>query len=252
MSVPIGLQLYSLRDSLATDFEGVIRKVAAQGYAGVESANAAFVSTTPKAAAKLFQELGLQVPSAHIALPLGDKKNEVLDTMHTLGSKNLVCAFLPPEEFASEDRIKFHCDELNQADEVARENGMRLFYHNHWWEYRQQINGRPAYKIMLENLAPTVNFEVDTYWVKTGGYDPADIIREYGSRAPLLHIKDGSTNEKESMVAVGEGVMDWSSIIPAAKAEWLIVELDRCETDMLEAVGRSYTYLTSKGYAHGR
>ena len=252
MSVPIGLQLYSLRDSLATDFEGVIRKVAAQGYAGVESANAAFVSTTPKAAAKLFQELGLQVPSAHIALPLGDKKNEVLDTMHTLGSKNLVCAFLPPEEFASEDRIKFHCDELNQADEVARENGMRLFYHNHWWEYRQQINGRPAYKIMLENLAPTVNFEVDTYWVKTGGYDPADIIREYGSRAPLLHIKDGSTNEKESMVAVGEGVMDWSSIIPAAKAVWLIVELDRCETDMLEAVGRSYTYLTSKGYAHGR
>jgi sugar phosphate isomerase/epimerase len=252
MSVPIGLQLYSLRDSLATDFEGVIRKVAAQGYAGVESANAAFVSTTPKVAARLFQELGLQVPSAHIGLPLGDKKNEVLDTMHTLGSKNLVCAFLPAEEFASEDRIKFHCDELNKADEVARENGMQLFYHNHWWEYRQQINGRSAYKVMLENLAPTVGFEVDTYWVKTGGYDPADIIREYGSRASLLHIKDGSTNEKDAMVAVGNGIMDWSSIIPAAKAEWLIVELDRCDTDMLEAVGRSYTYLTSKGYAHGR
>ncbi len=252
MSVPIGIQLYSLRDALATDFEGVIRKVAAQGYAGVETANAAFVSTTPKAAAKLFTELGLRVSSAHIDLPLGDKKNVVLDTMETLGSKNLVCAFLPPEEFETEAKIKFHCDELNQADEVVRENGMRLFYHNHWWEYRQQINGRPAYKIMLENLAPTVNFEVDTYWVKTGGYDVVDIIREYGSRAPLLHIKDGSTNEKDPMVAVGDGVMDWASIISAARAEWLIVELDRCATDMLEAVGRSYTYLTSKGYAHGR
>ncbi len=252
MSVPIGVQLYSLRDSLATDFEGVIRKVAAQGYAGVESANAAYVSTTPQSAAKLFQELGLQVPSAHIGLPLGDKKNEVLDTMNLLGCKNLVCAHIPPEEFASEDRIKFHCEELNQADEVARANGMRLFYHNHWWEYRQQVNGRPAYKTMLKYVAPTVNFEVDTYWVQAGGANVIDIIREYGSRAPLLHIKDGSTNEKDSMVAVGDGIMDWSSIIPAAQPEWLIVELDRCDTDMLEAVGRSYTYLTSKGYAHGR
>ncbi len=252
MSVPIGLQLYTLRDALAADFEGTIRQVAAQGYVGVESANAAYVSTTPTAAAKLFQELGLQVPSAHSDLPLGAKKNAVLDTMQILGCKDLVCPYIPAEEFASEDRIKFHSDELNQADEIARENGMRLSYHNHWWEYRQQVNGRPAYKIMLENVAPTVNFEVDTYWVKTGGYDPADIIREYGSRAPLLHIKDGSTDEKDPMVAVGDGVMDWASIISAGKPEWLIVELDRCATDMLEAVGRSYTYLTSKGYAHGR
>ena len=252
MSVPIGVQLYSLRDSLAVDFEGVIRKVAAQGYAGVESANAAFVSTTPKAAAQLFHELGLQVPSAHIALPLGDKKNEVLDTMHMFGSKNIVCPYIPAEEFASESGIKAHCEELNQADVVARENGMTLSYHNHWWEYRQQVNGRPAYKTMLENLAPTVNFEVDTYWVQTGGFNVVDVLHEYGDRAPLLHIKDGSTDEKDSMVAVGDGVMDWSSIIPASKAKWLIVELDRCATDMLEAVGRSYTYLTSKGYAHGK
>jgi len=252
MSVPIGVQLYSLRDTLATDFEGVIRKVAAQGYAGVETANAAFVSTTPKAAAQLFKELGLQVSSANIGLPLGDKKNEVLDTMHVFDSKNIVCAYIPSEEFESEARIKFHCDELNQADEVARENGMTLSYHNHHWEYRQQINGRPAYKIMLENLAPTVNFELDTYWAQTGGANVVDLLREYGSRAPLVHIKDGSTNEKDPMVAVGDGVMDWSSIIPAAQAEWIIVELDRCATDMLEAVGRSYTYLTSKGYAHGR
>ena len=252
MSVPIGVQLYSLRDSLAVDFEGVIRKVAAQGYAGVESANAAFVSTTPKAAAQLFQELGLQVPSAHIALPLGDKKNEVLDTMHLFGSKNIVCPYIPAEEFTTESSIKAHCEELNQADVVARENGMTLSYHNHWWEYRQQVNGRPAYKTMLENLAPTVNFEVDTYWVQTGGFNVVDVLHEYGDRAPLLHIKDGSTDEKDSMVAVGDGVMDWSSIIPASKAKWLIVELDRCATDMLEAVGRSYTYLTSKGYAHGK
>jgi hypothetical protein len=56
------------------------------------------------------------------------------------------------------------------------------------------------------------------------------------------------------MTAVGDGVMDWPSVIQAGqgRAEWLIVELDRCATDMLEAVSRSYTYLTQKGYAHGR
>jgi len=252
MSVPIGVQLYSLRDALATDFEGVIRKVAAQGYAGVETANAAFVATTPKDAAKLFNELGLKVSSAHIELPIGDKKNQVLDTMHTLGSTNIVCPYLPAEEFATEAQIKANCEKLNQADEVARANGMKLFYHNHWWEYRNQINGQSAYKVMLANLAPTVNFEVDTYWLQTGGYKVPDVLREYGDRASLLHIKDGSTNEKDSMVAVGDGVMDWASIIPGSKAEWLIVELDRCATDMLEAVGKSYTYLASKGYGHGR
>lgn len=252
MSVPIAVQLYSLRDALSVDFERIIRQVAAAGYAGVESANAAYTKTTPKAAAALFKQLGLQVPSAHIDLPLGAKKNEVLDTMALFESKNLVCPYIPAEEFETEAKIKAHCDELNQADEIARANGMKLYYHNHWWEYRQQVNGRPAYKIMLENVAPTVNFEVDTYWVQTGGANVADIIREYGDRAPLLHIKDGSADEKDAMVAVGDGVMDWASIIPASKAEWLIVELDRCATDMLEAVKRSYTYLTSKGYAHGR
>src|SRR6185436_3010398 len=118
--------------------------------------------------------------------------------------KNLVFGF-PPEEFETEAKIKFRCDELNQADEVARENGMKLFYHNHWWEYRQQINGRPAYKIMLENAAPTVNFELDTYWAQTGGANVVDLLHEYGNRASLLHIKDGSTIQTDPMVAVGDG-----------------------------------------------
>jgi len=252
MSVPIGVQLYSLRESLATDFEGVIRKVAAQGYAGVETAKDALVSTTPKAAAKLFKELGLQVPSAHIALPLGDKKNEVLDTMHTFECKNMVCPSISAKDFVSESSIKAGCDTLNQADEVARENGMTLFYHNHWWEYEQHVDGRPGYQIMLENLAPTIKFELDTYWAQTGGASVVDVIHQYGSRASLLHIKDGSTIQTDSMVAVGDGVMDWAAIIPAGQAEWLIVELDRCATDMVEAVGRSFTYLSSKGYGHGR
>ena len=250
MSIPISLQLYTLRESLAKDYAGVIQKVADIGYAGVETAG--FDGSTPQAAAKLFADLGLKVSSAHSPLPLGDDQNKVLDTMATIGCKYLVLPFLPAEDFASAERIQFHCDRINQADEIARANGLTLFYHNHWWEYRQQVDGKPAYETMIKYLAPTVKFEIDTYWVQTGGYDVVTLIKELGSRAPLLHIKDGSTDEKDLMVAVGDGVMDWSAIIPASNPEWLVVELDRCATDMLEAVGRSYTYLTSKGFAHGR
>lgn len=250
MPPPVALQLYSLRDSLVNDFAGVVRKVAELGYAGVETAG--FNGTTPQAAARLFQELGLQVCSVHSALPIGDKKNEVLDLMGLLNCKNLVCAYFPPEHFDSLDSIKRVCDQLNQADEVAQANGLTFFYHNHWWEYRNRIEGHPAYQIMLEYLRPTVKLEIDTYWVKTGGADPSVILRELGTRASLLHIKDGSTDEKEPMVAVGDGVMDWSIVLAQSSAEWLIVELDRCATDMMQAVSKSYDYLTAKGYGHGR
>jgi sugar phosphate isomerase/epimerase len=137
---------------------------------------------------------------------------------------------------------------------VARANGLMLFYHNHWFEY-QLTDGRYPYKTLIDCLNPTVKFEVDTYWVKTGGPDPADILRQLGPRAPLLHIKDGPANDRsQPMVAVGDGTMDIGSIIQAsqATAEWLIVELDRCATDMLEAVRKSYIYMTEKGYASGR
>lgn len=250
MSTPIALQLYTLRDSLPNDFEGVMRKVAAIGYAGVETAG--FAGTTPQAAAKLFDSLGLQVSSMHSELPLGDKKNQVLDTAGIVKCQRLVCPYFPPEQFTTQAQIIEICDKLNAADQVARENGLTLYYHNHWWEFRQQVDGRPAYKIMLDQLAPTVQFEIDTYWVKTGGTDPAAILRELGQRASLLHIKDGSTDENDAMVAVGDGVMDWSSVMGASSAHWLIVELDRCDTDMLEAVSKSYTYLVGKGYAHGK
>lgn len=108
--------------------------------------------------------------------------------------------------------------------------------------------------MLLEQLDPGIFFEVDTYWVKVAGHDPAAVLRQLGSRAPLLHIKDGPADSTQApMVAVGAGVMDWQAIIPAGSAaEWLIVELDRCATDMLRAVTDSFTFLTQKGYGHGR
>jgi sugar phosphate isomerase/epimerase len=98
----------------------------------------------------------------------------------------------------------------------------------------------------------SIFFELDTYWVQTGGLDPAAVLRELGSRAPFLHIKDGPTTPEGDMVAVGQGEMNFPALFAAAqKPEWLVVELDRCATDMMTAVRESYDYLISHNFAKG-
>jgi len=158
-----------------------------------------------------------------------------------------------PDSFKTMDLIKQTCDLFNEAQTVAAGNGMVLGIHNHWWEFLQ-VEGRYVYQVMLEYLDPAILFQIDTYWVQTAGLDPALVVKELGPRASLLHIKDGPALKGEPQVAVGDGVMDFPSIVQAAgdTAEWLIVELDHCATDMIEAVQKSYQYLVGEGLARGK
>src|SRR5262245_9889656 len=188
MAAPIALQLYTLREALAKDFVGTIKKVADIGYVGVETAG--FPGTTPQDAVKLFNELGLVVSSAHARLPLGEQKNEILDTMAALGAKRLVCPGLGTDSFKTIDAIKQSRDLLNEANAVAVSNGLSLGFHNHWAEF-QQVEGQYPYDILTDGLDPSVFFQLDTYWIKVAGPDPIEVIKKLGARAPLLHIKDG-------------------------------------------------------------
>jgi sugar phosphate isomerase/epimerase len=250
MTTPIALQLYTIRDQLAQDFEGTIRKVSDMGYIGVETAN--MFGGSPVSAAKLFRELGLTVSGAHSALPLGDQKQEVIDTMGALHCKRLIVAWQPPEKYKSLDGIKSICDSLNEGAAVAKTNGLQLGYHNHWFEY-ELVENRIPIDVMLEYLDPDVFFEVDVYWVQTAGQNPAGVVRRLGSRAPLLHVKDGPCQIEAPMTALGEGVVDIPGVVAAGagSTEWLVVELDHCATDMMEAVRKSYRYLIGKGLARG-
>ncbi|HNT74851.1 MAG TPA: sugar phosphate isomerase/epimerase [Anaerolineae bacterium] len=250
MAAPIGLQLYSVREyAQAEGYEAVVRKVAAMGYVGVEPAG--FPGSTAEAAGKLYKELGLVVPSAHTALPLGDQQNEVLDAMAAIGCPRLISG-KGPGDFETLDKIKATCELFNEANAVARAAGLTFGIHNHWWEYLQ-VEGRYVYEVMLELLSPDIFFEIDTYWVNTAGVNPADVVRKFGARAPFLHIKDGPCVKTEPMTAVGDGVMDFGAIFEAGKphTEWAIVEIDRVSGAMWAAVERSYAYLVGKGLARG-
>lgn len=251
MPPPIGIQLYTLRAQIAEDFEPVVRRVAEIGYAGVEFGGT--YGESPAAARKLCDELGLQIASMHTPTPMMENLTLAIDTAGVLGVKRAVCAWLPPERFATIDTIRAACDELNTANQIFRGNNLELHYHNHWAECNL-LDDKYVYQHMLDMLEPTVGFEVDTYWAKTAGVDPVAMLTEIGKRAPLVHIKDGPAKMDEDMTAVGDGTLDWTAISQATQgtADWWLVELDRCATDMMQAVEKSYQYITERGFAHGR
>lgn len=248
---PLGVQLYTLREALIQDFPGVIGRLAEIGYVGVEPFGIPMGNASK--AAQVIKAAGLQVPSIHAALPLGEHRHAVLDEAGTYGCQYIVSG-RGPESFKTLDLVKESCDLFNEAAAAASSAGLTFAMHNHWWEY-ERLDGRYVYEIMLELLDPAVKFEIDVYWVQTAGPDPAAIVRQLGQRAPLLHIKDGPAGQPDQpMTAVGEGAVDVPAVVRAGagSSEWLIVELDRCATDMMEAVAKSYAYLTGEGLAHGR
>ncbi|MBN2501614.1 MAG: sugar phosphate isomerase/epimerase, partial [Anaerolineales bacterium] len=222
------------------------------GYAGVETASLP-ERVTPQQAASLYAELGLKVCGSHAPLPLGDQKNQVLEMLDALGSPRLICPWMPVEDFATVDGIKTICEQLNEANAVAKAHDLAFGYHNHWQEH-SLVDGHRAYEYMLDFLEPDVFFEVDTYWAKVAGNDPVAMVKSLGERAPLLHIKDGPATREDAMTAVGDGVIDVPAIIKAGEGatQWLIVELDRCDSDMLTALEKSIKYLVENELGHGR
>jgi sugar phosphate isomerase/epimerase len=252
-AVPLGVQLYSVRDALAEDFEGVMRRVADVGYAAVEFAGV-YGSGGPAQAAALARSLGMEVIAAHLGLPEGDDMSASLDVAKALGARYWVVPWLPPETFATQAQVSALVERLNRAGRAAQREGITLLYHNHWFEFEpvEALGGLTPFEAMLPELDPAVGFEVDLYWVRTAGNDPAATLAGLGERAPLLHLKDGPANLTDAMVALGDGVMDYPSLLPHARAQWLLVELDRCDGDIFEALERSYAYVTTSGLAHGR
>jgi sugar phosphate isomerase/epimerase len=150
------------------------------------------------------------------------------------------------------DSVLRVCKQLNEANRLVQEQGVIFGYHNHDFEFTP-VGGRTAFEIMIAELDPSIILEVDTYWVQFAGHDPGELVRRLGPRSPLLHIKDGSADRskrEEPMVALGEGAVDIEAIIRAAgqNGQYLIVELDRCATDMMTAIDRSYQFLSDEGW----
>lgn len=250
MKPRIGLQLYSLRDQFAEDFYGTLRRVADMGYKGVETASFS-ANITPRQAKQRFEELGLTVVAAHCPLPLGETQEFALSLLNDLKCDTAIWHGWPQDErYQTVEGVRELADAYNAAHAVCAEQGLRLGLHNHWWEFAD-VEGRTPHARLRELLHPEIFFELDTYWIQTAGRNPAEVVAEAGSRANLLHIKDGPATQNDAMVAVGAGTLDIPAIVRASqnRAEWLIVEMDSCATDIWQALAESYRYLAENDFA---
>ena len=270
MSQPqISVQLYSVREQAKADYEGTIRAIADMGFRYVEPAG--YPGSSAAEAAKLFKELGLQAPSCHGPLPIGDAAQEIIETAQLMGHKYIItgCPANFAEDFVSRDSILETAERYCQAAEYAAQFGIQVGYHNHDWDLKD-VDGQPGYKIFLDNTPETVLWEADLFWVCRAGRDPMEFIKEIGPRGKCLHFKDGLTDTNDTFreVETEDGkimVGDGAPFLPAgcgqvplkaaaAVAEHtdiVVVELDRYEGDMMQAVAESYRYLTSNGIAQG-
>jgi sugar phosphate isomerase/epimerase len=270
MGPEISVQLYSVREQAAADYEGTIRAIAEMGFTNVEPAG--FPGTTPREAAKVFADLGLKAPSCHGALPVGDDKNRVIEEALLLGHKYVITGCPPnfKENYASADTIKAMVDLYCEAAENAASHGLQVGYHNHDWDL-VEVDGKPGYRYFLEGTPETVLWEADLFWVARAGLDPAAFVKEIGPRGKCLHFKDGivtaegefteaETEDGKIMVSdstpflpAGAGQVELVAASNAAEhVEYAVVELDSYAGDMMKAVQESYTYLTTNGIAQGR
>ncbi len=258
----IAVQLYSVRKEIEKDIQGTLKRIADIGFEAVETAFWPD-GITVQQAGQYLKEAGLPVCSAHIELPIGDKKAAFLETAKEMGCKKMIWHGWPEDiRYGSLAGTKQLVTVYNQANRFAKANGLQFGIHNHWWEFRNKAGKLLVYEVLLEMLDKDIFFEIDTYWVKVAGQNPAAIVRKFGKRAPLLHIKDGPAIWRESladdhpdpMVAVGKGTQDFPAIVKAAagNTEWMIVEMDKTTGDVFDALKESYDFLLKNGMATGR
>ncbi|MFP4028954.1 MAG: sugar phosphate isomerase/epimerase family protein [Candidatus Brocadiia bacterium] len=249
MSNPVlGLQLYTVRDVLAQDFEGTVREVSEMGYDAVE-----LTGTGPFDGAGLktfLDELGLDAAGMHVGLDIleSDLAGSI-ELAKALDLATLVCPYLPDERRGGRDDWLNTAQILDQMGEECRRQGVKLSYHNHSFEF-VEFEGQYALDLLYENTSSeNVSSELDTYWIQHGGGDPVEYVEKYGERTVILHLKDMADDEERSFTEVGNGILDWEGIYGAATAagiQYYCVEQDTCPGDSLESARKSAEYLKSE------
>ncbi len=252
--MPIGIQLYTVRDEMAKDAPGTLKQIAAIGYKEVEVDG--FYGTSPADLRALLKSLGLTAPAGHYSLQqVKTDWPKHIDEAREAGLKYMVNAYLQPDERKTFDDYKQVVEIFNKAGEQTEKAGIQFCYHNHNFEF-QKYGATIPFDFMLKNLDPKlVKIEMDVFWLVHAGQDPVAYFEKYPGRFPLLHIKDLApghppTDQLDAKMGlfteVGRGTIDWKRVFKAAPKGGLkhfFVEQDLCERPPLESARISYDYL---------
>ena len=196
-----GIQMYSLRDVTANDFEGALKAVAEMGYKMVETAG--FFKHPAEEVKAMLEHYGLEICSTHTGYKeLFDKFDETLEYHKKVGCKNII---LPSAPFATREGITYTVDSINRFQPIIEAEGMKLHYHNHSKEFLPNYDGQIAEDELAKRTK--VNFELDTFWVYNAGLDPLAVMEQYNDRLYFIHLKDGiAERDSETGKAIGKSV----------------------------------------------
>ena len=252
----IGLQLYSLRDSMGTNPVTTVEKVGKMGYSFVEPAgytDGKFYGMSPSEFKTLVEKNGMVAISSHtgMAVPDSSKWDSVMswwdaciDAHAQLGVKYIIQPFMDSVGYQSLAGLKRYCDYFNAVGEKCMAKGIRFGYHNHEAELKQ-LEGQVIYDFMLQNTDTSkVIFEMDLYWLQEGGGNIINYFTNYPKRFPLWHVKD----EKELGAS---GKMDFKTIFENAELSGMkypIVEQEEYTTTPDEGVKQSFDFLNNADY----
>lgn len=273
MSLPIALQLYSVRNELSSDFENSIRKIKDFGYDGVEFAG--LHNQKPLYIKSLLEQVGLNPISAHVSLDeMLKDTDKIFETYSYLGCKYIAVPYLPEQRRPNNAMFNQTLKDIELLGRKAKQVGLQLLYHNHDFEF-VKIGDKFGLDVIYESISEDLlKTELDTCWIKVAGQNPVEYIRKYAGRAPVVHLKDfykketmrqvkmydligvASDQEKASdvdtfgFVPLGFGMQDIPSILYAsvdAGAKWVVVEQDMPQKGRtaLECARLSIKYLNN-------
>jgi len=275
MALPVALQLYSVRDEMAADFRGTLEKVKALGYDGVEFAG--LFGQEPAQIKRMLAEIGLAAVSAHVPLEaLLASPEAVVAAYREIGCGFVAVPYVTEERRPGAAGFADTIEDIRALGEAARAQGVTLLYHNHDFEF-EKVNGEYGLDVLYREVLPELlQTEIDVCWVKVAGLSPADYIKKYTGRAPVVHLKDffmkgdkkpeklyaligladdGEPQQEElfGFRPVGHGKQDMPAILCAAEqagAQWVVVEQDEPAPGdtRLASVEKSREYLRSQGW----
>ena len=246
--IPIGLQLYSVRQDCGKDLPGVLAAVGKMGYQGVEFAG--YYGRTAKQLRELLDANGLKCCGTHTGLNtlLGDQLKATIEFHKTLGNKFLIVPGLGKEHLGTADAIKKTAKLFTDLADKVEADGMRVGYHAHGGDFAK-IDGQTKWEILFGNAGPKVVMQMDLGNCLGGGGDPIAMLEKFPGRALTIHLKEHGGKKG---APVGEGVVNWKRVFElcetTGKTEWYVVEqeayagpaLDSCKQclDNLKKMGK--------------
>lgn len=262
-SFGVGLQLYSIRDAMAADVPGSLKKVSDLGYKYLELASYSegkFYGYAPAEFKKMVEDLGMEVLSSHTQVESAgitlDNAKIMADAHASLGAKYCVQPWVEEPDRNIESYKKMIGD-LNEVGKIMKGVGIQFGYHNHNFEFLNIDGVVPYYDLFMPEMdADLITMEIDLYWVTKAGQDPVEMFNKYPGRFQLFHMKDMYTKQapyfdivKDDIAPVGEGVIDFKRILAAkevAGMKHLFVEDDNQGNGKpFEGIETSITNLTT-------